>query len=79
MTHLCSIVPPYLLRHLVANAAEPVAESARATLALDQVVRQVRDVRQSGSGRGGVTGGVGRRTARTTPHRTGPPCSRPDA
>ncbi len=59
MTHLCSIVPPYLLRHLAANAPEAVAESARATLALDQVVRQVRDVRQSGSGRGGVTGGVG--------------------
>jgi len=58
MTHRCSIVPPYLLRHLADHASEPVAAAARETLALDRAVRQVREVRQTSLGRGGVTGGL---------------------
>jgi Zn-dependent metalloprotease len=58
MTHRCSIVPPYLLQHLADHAPEPVAASARETLALDLAVRQVRDVRQTSPGSGGVTGGL---------------------
>ncbi len=60
-TGTCSIVPSYLLRHLADHGPEPAAESARATLALDLAVRQVREVRQTTPGSAGATGaGSGR-------------------